>query len=575
MRLKEISHWGQEIGLNAPWVNKDWQNLCEVLSKVLADALTNSKHIEEVDNVTYKVSFNSLLQIAEDTVGIPQLIVEEDLSLKFKNVHLALLTYVLSMKQTLSDADTKLIRETVAPRLVFECNVSEENLPSCVSCGLYAFLIERIIVDMKVWHRRCFLCSQCNKQLYRGSYRLVEQGRYECVEHFSSKILGRSSSAINNGSVNSEFITQKVEELNPFSEDDESFKKALTTSNQPVKLRVPPPRPPPPSSSRATEIIQKQIQEQQEETKEVKVEKPIPPARSTNKATSSPDSKIDISEYPGFLNPFGTDDEDESESSETDYDDNLNPFAEEDEGEKPPQPKPSPTPSNGRPSSQPPAPPKPPRTSLLPPSHNDDVANRITTLPRAKKTYKAPPPPIPIKRKIEFTENKSYETLDQVLEELKLLQQSHEKLETQGKGLEKEILFALEKDGLEWKKNKKVEEWISIVEQKCSTIRREAVLIHIWLESYLNEIHADTEYQLRCVLDRCEQGKERSQEDINREAELLEVLVDIMGLKNGMIESGVDPNSLIVSKNSSKESKSHESKMKKMKKRLKKLKKKI
>ena len=346
---------------------------------------------------------------------------------------------------------------------------------------------------MKVWHRRCFLCSQCSKQLYRGSYRVVEPGKYECVEHFSNKILGRSS-AITNGSASPKSITAKVEGLNPFAEDDESFKRALTTPNQPVKLRVPPPRPPPPSSSRATAIIQKQLQEQQGETKEVKPEKPIPPARAINNSNPPSENKVDISDYPGFLNPFGSEDEDDSESSESDYDDNLNPFADDGEQEKkPPEPKPSPTPSNDRPTSQPPAPPKPPRASLLQQSQNNDAANKVTTLPRAKKTYRAPPPPIPIKRKIEFTEHKSYETVDQILEELRLLQKSHEKLETQGKGLEHEILFALEKglvlnefiyeymfsDGLEWKKNKKVEEWINLIEQKYSTIRREAVLIHV------------------------------------------------------------------------------------------------
>uniref|UniRef100_A0AC34GE99 BMERB domain-containing protein n=1 Tax=Panagrolaimus sp. ES5 TaxID=591445 RepID=A0AC34GE99_9BILA len=143
-----------------------------------------------------------------------------------------------------------------------------------------------------------------------------------------------------------------------------------------------------------------------------------------------------------------------------------------------------------------------------------------------------------------------------------------------GRNIEKEILFKLGKETIEWKKDKKVEEWVSIIEQKCSAIRREAVLIHVWLEKYLNDIHADTEYQLRCVLERNE-GKDRSQEDVSREAELLEVLVDIMSLKNGMIESGVDPNSLLDTQSSKSSAKTNSSKMKKMKIRLKKLKKKL
>lgn len=62
---------------------------------------------------------------------------------------------------------------------------------------------------------------------------------------------------------------------------------------------------------------------------------------------------------------------------------------------------------------------------------------------------------------------------------------------------------------------------------------------------------------------------------MSREAELLEVLVDIMSLKNGMIESGVDHNSLLDSQSANSSAKKNSSKMKKMKIRLKKLKKKL
>uniref|UniRef100_A0AC34RF89 LIM zinc-binding domain-containing protein n=1 Tax=Panagrolaimus sp. JU765 TaxID=591449 RepID=A0AC34RF89_9BILA len=566
MKIKQLTHWAEDVGLQTmPWINKDWESICQLLSKLLSDDLIQKK-CTEVEDVKFKISFNALLQIAEDILGIPQLIVEEDLSAKYPNIHLALLTYMLCMKQSLNGIDSKVIRDSIAPNLVFEANSTAEQLPFCEACGLYAFLIERIIVDKKVWHRRCFVCFQCNKQLFRGSYRSIDNGKYECVEHFANNILSRLSSPKKKASGLDSDVN------NPFADDDESFAKALATANA-VKPRVPPPRPPPPKSNRVSEIIHKQMQEQLNidvETKKTEPEKPIPLPRHLKKDSPTP-KKEDISDYPGFLNPFGTDDE--SQTDDSDYDDTLNPFADDDE---PSQPSPQLSiKSNGRPTSNPPPPPKPPRTSLLPASTTEStVQHEIVTLPRAKKTYRAPPPPIPIKRKIEFTENKSYESLEDIVAELKEIQQEHEKLELQGRGMEKELLFALGKEAMEWKKNKKVEEWISVVEQKCSTIRREAVLIRIWLERFLNDIHADTEYQLRCVLEGCENGKERTPEEINKETELLEVLVDIMSLKNGIIESGVDPNSLLDSQ-SPKDSKHNRSKMKMMKKRLKKLKKKL
>ena len=50
-----------------------------------------------------------MLQIAEDILGIPHIIVEEDLSSKFPNANLALLTYMLCMKQSLHGIDTSMI----------------------------------------------------------------------------------------------------------------------------------------------------------------------------------------------------------------------------------------------------------------------------------------------------------------------------------------------------------------------------------------------------------------------------------------------------------------------------------
>uniref|UniRef100_A0A7E4VCG5 LIM zinc-binding domain-containing protein n=1 Tax=Panagrellus redivivus TaxID=6233 RepID=A0A7E4VCG5_PANRE len=621
MKIKEVQHWAEDVGVSTmPWTNRDWQCVLKLLSKVLADELTHRKNKDENGEITFKISFNALLEIAEDVLGIPQLVSEEDLSIHYPNVYLALLTYMLSMKQSLKGIDPKIIKDSVAPKLLFEAKTSADAPPNCVACGLYAFLVERVVVERQVWHRRCFVCATCNHQLFRGAYRSIADGKYECIEHFAVKILSKyggsgdssdSGLASVNGSISG---TLKVSPVSNGSGDVSNgvSKLNLNGSNGSVKARVPPPRPPPPCANRVSAIIQKNSETPPKENERVsmpeitlksideaklKIEvetKPIPLPRTKVAPSPSVSKKLDIEKYPDYLNPFGDEEEeDDDTSSEDDYNNSLNPFGDDDEDEEPAPSKPQPSPqpsvaSLERPKTTPPPPPKPPRASLTPTGANGGLLtptgsadlpsplSRIITLPRAKKTYRAPPPPIPVKRKIEFTEDKHYETLEAVVDELKRVTAEHERLETLGRGIEKELLLTLEKDStIEWKKNKNVEEWIGLVEQKCSTIRREAVLIHVWLERYLNEIHADCEYQLRCVLEKCE-GKERLQEDINREAELLEVLVDIMGLKNGMIENGVDPNSFLDSQMPHvAKSKSDSSKMKKMKIRLKKLKKKL
>uniref|UniRef100_A0A914DQ84 LIM zinc-binding domain-containing protein n=1 Tax=Acrobeloides nanus TaxID=290746 RepID=A0A914DQ84_9BILA len=697
MKLKELVHWTENTGISTPpWVNKDWQSVLHLMSKILADDLVQRRHAEE-DDVTFKISFDAMLQIAEDVLGIPRVVVEEDL--QQPNIHVALLTYMICVQHSLPHLDPKAIRDTPPPKLVFEAKINSSSLPTCPGCSQHAFLVERVVIGQQVWHRRCFKCTKCERLLHRGSYRCIPDmspPAYECVEHLPTRILKENSeSALESGisasepggivaekpnkpvplpkpknytlvkpqendQVKKEQVYEELDETNPFNEADEEGDHKTNRSSsvdsdivaklaeasvniesprhQPksesqIKARVPPPRPPPPTSDRVSVIIQKQQDLSSPttathrvsviiENKEGTPSKPTPPTKEEPKTPEEPltietnphppvpkprthtphtplssikgspqmqqkDGTWVLVDYPGFLNPFGSDDDgEEDSSSEDEYDETLNPFADDSSTSQPsPAPKsdaiqkPLPSPrsvsslSNDRPKSHPPPPPKPPRPSLAPKFTKETKTSRIATLPRAKKSYKAPPPPIPVRRKIEFTENKKYDSIQSILGELRILEEEHERLEVTGRSIEKDILFTLERNALEWKKNKKVEDFLAVIEHKCDVIRKESVLVHLWLEHFLNEIHSDTEYQLRCLLEQCE-GKERTNTDVKREAELLEVLVDIMGLKNGMIESKVDPAS-IIDGSAPKPKKSDVSAMKKMKTRLKKLKKKL
>jgi hypothetical protein len=109
MKIKELQHWSEDVGMVAmPWHNKDWESVLKLLSKILADDLSNRKSSDEHGDVTFKISFDAQLQIAEDILGIPHIVVEEDLSNKYANVNLALLTYMLCIKQSLHGVDTSM-----------------------------------------------------------------------------------------------------------------------------------------------------------------------------------------------------------------------------------------------------------------------------------------------------------------------------------------------------------------------------------------------------------------------------------------------------------------------------------
>lgn len=53
-----------------------------------------------------------------------------------------------------------------------------------------------------------------------------------------------------------------------------------------------------------------------------------------------------------------------------------------------------------------------------------------------------------------------------------------------------------------WEKNIKVDEWLLAVNEKSDLVRKEATLIHLWREVYLDEFHAEIEYQIRCIIEK-------------------------------------------------------------------------
>ena len=57
----------------------------------------------------------------------------------------------------------------------------------CKMCGKHVYMIERQVVDGKLYHRACFKCSKCSTTLRPGSYKNTKDPKkFECLHHSQS-----------------------------------------------------------------------------------------------------------------------------------------------------------------------------------------------------------------------------------------------------------------------------------------------------------------------------------------------------------------------------------------------------
>lgn len=686
MKLKAVAQWAEAAGASPPpWINGDWQTLMSVLARLLADNLIQRKHSEEMVDVTFKIAFDSMMQLAQDVLGIPLLVTEADLPSSLPNLNLALLTALVCIKSSV-DVEPKAIRKVVVPKLVFEARYSarrDQSAVTCAICAQHVFIIERIVVDHVIYHRKCFKCSRCDELLRHGLFRQTK-GTFECIQHWPVAVLGQEklntsrhpkakpppppkpknlANPVPQPAVIPEIVYEEACENDPVkkaevtvSEPDEvvrnldnayidtdksaskleafgglrnrrdmpvvilpentvevdekgemtqgneqeivrmrivektnaSMSAAEVVPDDPSTAPIPPPRP-----KRRSMLLNASPSPLR--TQHLP-DKPVPMPRSTNidklslagerSRSASPQcaKTISVVDYPDFLNPFGSDDEESANESDS-YDETLNPFGSDSDDEVsnagaemkaslsviPPNGTRSPvTPLPGisnRPKSQPPPPPKPPRPLLEAAS----AQSAFVTLPRPKKNCRSPLATIPTRRKIIFTENECDElSIESIMDRVRVLDKEMDVVEVNGKCIEKELLFTIEQNGCEWVKNRRVDDWIDVVEKRCELDRQQSAYIMKWLEKYLNEVHSDTEYQLRCLI---ESVAEKTPFDVEREAKLLELLVEIINQKNRLIESRIDSSALIDFGGNQAEK--NETSKKRIKKRLKKLRKKV
>ena len=153
-----------------------------------------------------------------------------------------------------------------------------------------------------------------------------------------------------------------------------------------------------------------------------------------------------------------------------------------------------------------------------------------------KKKGPAPPRPIPPKRTVTKLHRKAINI------ELADIEVKQSELERQGVKLEKTIREICDKsdedgenrDSLGPEAEDLIIQLFDLVNEKNELFRRQTELIYMKKDNRLEEQHADLEYQIRILMSRPESQK--SEEDVGREEKLIKKLIEVVGLRNEIVD---------------------------------------
>eukprot|EP00063_Salmo_salar_P011324 XP_013986159.1 PREDICTED: MICAL-like protein 1 isoform X2 [Salmo salar] len=165
-------------------------------------------------------------EVAEEELGIPALLDPEDMvSMKVPD-RLSIITYVSQyynfftnkshanppcMKRSSGTGHIEPAQKRPVAPLEDKVVEPELSLPgpmgtdggvqagvkrssNCAACQRHVHLVQRFLVDGKLYHRHCFRCRECSSTLLPGSYKLGnEVGSLVCTHHFARSALANQN----------------------------------------------------------------------------------------------------------------------------------------------------------------------------------------------------------------------------------------------------------------------------------------------------------------------------------------------------------------------------------------------
>ncbi|XP_043923945.1 MICAL-like protein 1 [Protopterus annectens] len=184
---------------------KDGLAFCAIIHKHRPDLIDFSSLSKENVYENNRLAF----EVAEQELGIPALLDPDDMVAMKIPDRLSIMTYVsqyynyftnqnhaevpLSMKRPAAASPSEpavkrpitAVEKVLTPKNDLEERPQRTTLSStCAICQQHVHLVQRHLVDGKLYHRSCFRCKECYSTLRSGSYKPgVESGTFICVHH--------------------------------------------------------------------------------------------------------------------------------------------------------------------------------------------------------------------------------------------------------------------------------------------------------------------------------------------------------------------------------------------------------
>uniref|UniRef100_A0A8C2WQ83 MICAL-like 1a n=1 Tax=Cyclopterus lumpus TaxID=8103 RepID=A0A8C2WQ83_CYCLU len=127
--------------------------------------------------------------VAETQLGIPALLDPEDMvSMKVPD-RLSIITYVSQYYNFFNN------NQSAQTGVEVVAAVKRSTLSStCAACQKHVHLVQRFLVDGKLYHRNCFRCTECHSTLLPGSYKLGNNsGALVCTHHLARHALANQN----------------------------------------------------------------------------------------------------------------------------------------------------------------------------------------------------------------------------------------------------------------------------------------------------------------------------------------------------------------------------------------------